>query len=213
MGVFRASLALVVAVVKASSQQTVENLILLQQHAALVGKSSFEEAEVSHGTVSSTHVGESAPLSESGYQFVASLKDDLEMKMYIHRLVQSEARYIAEEGKGDLNGLVPYYSGTQGVKNLASLKEELRNKPWVADGVGRTAAINEVGYQSVVAKKSKAHMKAFMRRILSQVNKKVDDEAALSGLVPYYNGEISVQDIESLKRELYSVPWGLPRTD
>lgn len=54
--------------------------------------------------------GNSAPLSDDGFLAVAKLKSDEDMKAFIHRLLSSEARYVADKGK--LNGFVGFYSGT-----------------------------------------------------------------------------------------------------
>merc|ERR1719183_464026 len=40
------------------------------------------------------------------------MKSDKEMKSFVYRILMSEARYATDEGR--LNGLVPFYSGTQG---------------------------------------------------------------------------------------------------
>lgn len=50
------------------------------------------------------------PLSEEGFSAVAKLKSDEDMKAFVHRLLSSEARYVAD--KGQLNGFVSFYSGT-----------------------------------------------------------------------------------------------------
>jgi hypothetical protein len=62
-------------------------------------------------------------LTEEGYQFVASMKDDKEMLAYINRVLTSEGR--VSTSPGDLSGLVPFYSGTKSVQSLNALKSEL----------------------------------------------------------------------------------------
>jgi len=177
---------------------------------------SFAEAE--HGYMSllqqyaqatSGDLGDKVPLSEKGYQLVAALKSDEEMKHFVHRLLEKEGRYVKEVA--ELNGLVPFYSGTQNVQNVENLKKELRSALWVAEGEGRTAPLNEVGYQKVAKLKSKSHMMAYSRRLLDGFLRKCSDEGALKGVVPYFNGEISVQSFEQLKKELLSAPWAVAR--
>jgi len=131
-------------------------------------------------------VGSSVPTTEKGYQLVAELKDDNEMKAFVYRLVEKEARFVKDAA--ELSGMLPFYSGTQGVQSFESLKKELRDVPWVVDGEGRNAALNEEGYQKVGKHKSRPHMMAFARRILDANFKKCSDEGALIGLVPYYDG-------------------------
>jgi len=154
------------------------------------------------------HVGLTAELTEAGYQLVAELRSNDEMKAFIHRVLEADGLYAAD--KGELNGLVKYYSGAHGpgrIQSLEALKQELRHSYWVNKGEGWTAALSEVGYQSVAGRSSRAHMTAFARRILNEEHKKIMDEAALAGLVPYHSGEISVQSFEKLKQDLLSADW------
>lgn len=165
----------------------------LQQQAGVAGK------------LAAVELGNSVAVSENGYQQVAAQKSDEEMKAFIHRVLAAEARYVSDVA--ELNGLVPFYSGTQNSQNLESLKEELRKAPWVAEGEGRTAPLNDFGYQKVASLKSNAHMMAFARRILNFHNKKCSDEGAFSGIVPYFSGAVSVQNFGQLSQELLSAPW------
>jgi len=86
------------------------NLVLIQQRAQYdgmqVGSIVHEQQSPGFGSIGST-----VPLTEKGYQTVASLKDDKEMKAFIHRVLEKEARYAKEPA--ELSGLVPFYSGTQ----------------------------------------------------------------------------------------------------
>jgi len=152
-------------------------------------------------------LGNSAPLSERGYQQIAAQRNDDEMKAFVHRVLAKEARYVKDVA--ELSGFVGFYSGTQGVQDLESLKKELRASPWVAEGEGRTAPLTDFGYQKVAKLKSNAHMMAFARRILNLNNKVCSDEGALIGLVPYYSGEVTVQSFDQLTRELLSAPWAV----
>lgn len=150
-------------------------------------------------------LGNSVPLSERGYQQIAAQRSDEEMKAFVHRVLAKEARYVKDVA--ELSGFVGFYSGTQGVQDLESLKRELRASPWVAEGEGRTAPLTDFGYQKVAKLKSNAHMMAFARRILNLNNKVCSDEGALIGLIPYYSGEVSAQSFDQLTRELLSAPW------
>ena len=70
----------------------------------------------------STGVGSAVPLTEKGYQLVADVKSDSEMKDFVFRVLEKEARYARDVA--ELSGLVPFYSGTQNVQSLESLKKE-----------------------------------------------------------------------------------------
>merc|ERR1719162_1055173 len=178
--------------------------MLLQTHAERLNSQSNAESKSDH-----TGVGSAVPLTEKGYQLVADVKNDNEMKDFVFRVLEKEARYARDAA--ELSGLVPFYSGTQNVQSLESLKTELRDAPWVADGEGRSAALNEEGYQKVAKRKSKPHMMAYARRILDDSFKKSSDEGALIGLMPYFDGEISVQSFGQLRSELLSAPWAVSR--
>merc|ERR1719222_965424 len=96
------------------------NLVLLQQRAEFVGAqtSAIEREQAA------PILGKSVPLSEKGYQTIAALNNDQEMKEFIHRVLEKEARYATEPA--ELNGLVPFYSGTHSVQSLDALKREIR---------------------------------------------------------------------------------------
>jgi hypothetical protein len=150
-------------------------------------------------------LGSTAPVTQRGYEQVAALKSDEEMKTFMRRLAAAEARVI--NGEGELNGVAPFYSGTVGTQDLARLQNELRHATWVAEGPGRTAPLSEPGYQVVAQLKSKENFMAFARRILDQANLKVADEGSFKGLVPYYDGETAIQSFEQLQHELTSAAW------
>lgn len=144
--------------------------------------------------------GHTAPLTEQGYLAVAALKSNDDMKAYIHRVCESEARYVQDIA--ELNGVVPYFSGEKAVQSLANLQSELRRASWVANGEGRTAALNQVGYEQVAKRNSSAHMTAFARRILDKLHVSVADEGAFKGLLMHHSGEVAVQSFDKLKQDL-----------
>lgn len=146
--------------------------------------------------------GSTAPLTEEGYQLVAKLKNDDEMKSFIHRLLESEARTVQDEA--GLNGVVPYHSGTKSVQTLDGLKAEIRDKErnsWVGKDIGRTAELSEEGYASVAERRSNVQMKEFIRRFVIAEFRTID-AATLNGLVPYHSGKISVQSFDKLKQDI-----------
>eukprot|EP00971_Amphidinium_carterae_P304618 6053410-Amphidinium_carterae.1 len=69
------------------------------------------------------------PLTEDGYQKVASLKDDVKMVHFIRRVCAAEVRRVVNED--GLSGFAPYFSGTTSVQSLEKMREEIRGAPWV----------------------------------------------------------------------------------
>jgi len=147
--------------------------------------------------------GKEAPLTEKGYQRVAQLRSNAEMKDFVIRLLAAEGRSV--EPQGWLNGLVPYYSGVVAVQSLAILKAELRSpkiRVWIDGGVGRTAPLTEAGYQEVAATKNSLQMKAFARRVVDADGQRIANEGALSALVPFHSGVEGVQSLAKLREDL-----------
>jgi hypothetical protein len=78
--------------------------------------------------------GSTAPLTEDGYQTVASLGSSLEMAEFAHRVANDlNFDVIKEEG---LKGMVPYYSGERTKSNLTALKNEMMKVSSKPDGTG-----------------------------------------------------------------------------
>merc|ERR1719491_308067 len=177
-------------------QEAVVNEVLLQAGAQKEGD---------------TGLGNTAPLTEEGYQQVADMKNNKEMKKFAHRILNSEARYVTNAA--ELTGAIHFYSGRMDVQDLATLKAELRKAWWTKAGEGRTAPLTEQGYQSVAKMKSEANMRAFVRRTLNAEKQTVSDEEAFFAVAPSYDGEVSTQSFEQLKTELLSAPWAAARSD
>lgn len=146
--------------------------------------------------------GATAPISEDGYQLVARLRSNDEMKVFIQRVLASEARTVQDDAA--LSGIVPFYSGVSAVQSLRFLQAEIRNKegsPWVGLDVGRTAPLSEEGYVAVAGRRSNVQMKEFVRRVAS-ANYMAVDTGAMNGLVPYHSGKISIQTFGNLVHDL-----------
>jgi hypothetical protein len=78
--------------------------------------------------------GSTAPLTEDGYQTVASLGSSLEMAEFAHRVANDmNFDVIKEEG---LKGMVPYYSGERTKSNFTALKNEMNKVSSKPDGTG-----------------------------------------------------------------------------
>jgi hypothetical protein len=78
--------------------------------------------------------GSTAPLTEEGYQTVASLGSSLEMAEFAHRVANDmNFDVIKEEG---LKGMVPYYSGERTKSNFTALRNEMTKVSSKPDGTG-----------------------------------------------------------------------------
>ena len=78
--------------------------------------------------------GSTAPLTEDGYQTVASLGSSLEMAEFAHRVANDLSfDVVKEEG---LKGMVPYYSGERTKSNFTALKNEMHKVSSKPDGTG-----------------------------------------------------------------------------
>jgi len=155
--------------------------------------------------------GETAPLNELGYELVAKMQKDDEMRAFIVRLLSTEARHVKDEF--GLHAMVPFFSGTKTTQDMKALKVELRDPKhdvWLADGVGRTADLSEEGYQKVAAQKSDVQMKAFIRRALVVNHMRINEEGGLSGFVPYYSGRfVKSQTYKALLEDLETATWAV----
>lgn len=155
--------------------------------------------------------GGTAPLNEVGYDLVAKMQSDDDMKIFIARLLSTEARHIKDEA--GLDAIVPLFSGTKSRQDMKALKAELRdhkNDAWLADGVGRSADLSEEGYQKVAAQKSDVQMKAFIRRAIVVNHMRINEEGGLSGFVPYYSGRfVEPKTYEAMLKDLETATWAV----
>lgn len=74
--------------------------------------------------------GTSASLTEDGYQLVASLKNDAEMGSYVRRLLANEGKQVRPGADSEVDGFVPYFSGTRSTQSLQLLRQQLRTVTW-----------------------------------------------------------------------------------
>jgi hypothetical protein len=159
-------------------------------------------------------VGKSASLDQSGYAQVAALKDDLEMKEYILRVVDKYDCKINEIG--GLMGIVPWFSGTTSTQNIGKLEDTLlfallsnTNKPWLSYKnsdhlTGDTAQLGFVGYVQVAAMRNDMEMKKFSRRVCKDMGVQIVDDGGFEGMVKYYSGTNNFQSYERLQSEIKS---------
>jgi len=71
-----------------------------------------------------------------------------------------------------------------------------------AKGLGKTADLDEKGYQSVAKLKDDHEMYNFIVRLIEEYDCKVEDDGGLQGFVPWFSGTSSVQSFEKLKDAL-----------
>lgn len=74
--------------------------------------------------------GGASAITEEGYQLVAALKSNDEMKVFIGRILESCGRRIRPGAEAELEELVPDFSGVRQVQTLASLEDVLLRAPW-----------------------------------------------------------------------------------
>lgn len=103
------------------------------------------------------HLALEAPLNEAGYQRVALLKNDGDMKTFIKRILAKLGYDVTDEGQ--LSGFSSYYSGTQAVQQYDKLEKELQVVPWVQKHPAKAQPVKAVEAKAALAKThaKKAH--------------------------------------------------------
>lgn len=76
-------------------------------------------------------LGSTAILGEDGIRQVALLKDHTQMSVFILRLIEKGGFEVKAGHMDDLNGLVPWYSGTLASQSFENLKIELAKAKWL----------------------------------------------------------------------------------
>jgi len=163
--------------------------------------------------------GRIASLDDSGYLWVAKTEDNKEMSTYIGRLIA--ALDLEVVNRGGFLGMVPFYSGQRSMQSYFALKQELLaiaamaggwlkdRKPQTTEFIqngkeftGVNAPLDEVGYQIIAKQKNHHSMKRFIRRTVKELGYFIGDEGGLSGFVPFFSGEIGVQNFSQLRLEI-----------
>lgn len=162
-----------------------------------------------------SHLGKSSTLSQAGYEKVASLKDDTEMKDFMERVIE---QYDCKVEKiGGLMGIVPWFSGTTLTQDMEKLENTLLNavlsegksESWIsfknsAQITGDSAQLSFVGYVQVAAIKSDEEMEKFGRRTCKDMGVKIVDDGGFTGMIKYYSGTDNFQSFERLQAEVKS---------
>lgn len=92
--------------------------------------------------------------------------------------------------------------------NISILYEALDMMSLIAGhnlGIGTSVNLDEQGYKEVAETKDPQQMEFFVRRIASQMGLRVREQGGLQGIIPFYDGENSVQTFEALHAELERV--------
>lgn len=148
--------------------------------------------------------GASAPLDQRGYAAVVELKNNTMMLRFVRRVAEHLDMTVKSEMS--MLGLIPWYSGIKGKKSLKGLEAELRRvsalpNGWLAPR-GKTAPLSNQGYNAVAALGSNLEMAEFARRVAEDQHLEVKSERGLKGLVPYYSGDRTRHDFDTLAAEL-----------
>jgi hypothetical protein len=170
-----------------------------------------------------------AALDEAGYLWVAKLGSDEQMEKYMRRLLDNLNLEVRDENA--FRGIVPHFSGTRTLQTFFALEQEILSTAalegsWLHEKLhrktavllqersisGRTAPLNERGYQSVATLKNNDAMKEFVRRAVADLGFHVANSGGLAGIVPFYSGERSTQSFAKLRADLVSAvrsrqPW------
>jgi len=187
-----------------ATRATPNGLLLCRAHPCSLG---LNEQDARRG------IGETALLNEDGYQKVVAVKDDVEMKKFIERVIKKfDCEVIEESG---LMGIVPWFSGTTAVQSMDLLEEALLfellslGKHWMhyknsAGVTGETAALDLNGYVVVACLQQEEEMKTFARRLCKQLGVKITDDSGFQGMIKFFSGAVGFQSLDKLKSEIQS---------
>jgi len=148
-----------------------------------------------------------ASLDQRGYKQIANLNSDVQMRIFMRRLLGKLGLKVSDET--EFRRVVPYYSGEKGVQTYAALIEEFEDPERSGhflepadDHPGASVALTEQGYQRVARTRSDEEMEKFMRRVIGSMSLKVASDAGLSGVVPWYSGTQRTQDFARMQEEI-----------
>jgi len=158
-------------------------------------------------------LGTTATTDEEGYEAVAKLKDDEEMKTFILRVIEDYDCHVNDEG--GLMGIIPWFSGTTAVQSLVKFEESLlfavlaNGERWIsyknsAGTTGTNAPLDLQGYMEVAIIRKDIEMQAFARRLAEHMGVKVTDEGGFAGMIKYHSGAAAFQSFDKLQSEIKS---------
>lgn len=160
-------------------------------------------------------VGTSAELSEDGYYSVATTKSNLEMTVFILRIVRDMGMQVVNEAQ--FNGIVPYYSGELGFQTYETLRKELEKLSkemcaWLVkenkeeedfETDGKSVPMTEAGYKAVAKMHSPIDMRDFAYRVLEDMHMQVTDKGGLMGFLPFHDCEQGAKTLKEMRNEIH----------
>jgi len=160
-------------------------------------------------------IGTSAELNEDGYYSVATTKSNLEMTVFILRIVRDMGMQVVREDQ--FNGIVPYYSGELGFQAYDTLRKELEKLSkemcaWLVkenkeeedfDSDGKSVPMNEAGYKAVAKMHSPIDMRDFAYRVLEDMHMQVTDKGGLMGFLPFHDCEQGAKTLKEMRNEIH----------
>jgi len=158
-------------------------------------------------------LGATAATDEAGYEAVAKLRDDEEMKTFILRVIEDYDCHVLDDD--GLMGIVPWFSGTTAVQGLDKLEESLlfavlaNGERWIsykntAGTTGADAPLNLEGYMEIAIIRDEPEMETFARRLAEQLGIEVTDEGGFAGMIKYHDGAVAFQSFDKLQDEIKS---------
>eukprot|EP00928_Gymnodinium_smaydae_P064575 TRINITY_DN4786_c0_g1_i2.p1 TRINITY_DN4786_c0_g1~~TRINITY_DN4786_c0_g1_i2.p1 ORF type:complete len:718 (+),score=169.05 TRINITY_DN4786_c0_g1_i2:1570-3723(+) len=131
--------------------------------------------------------GAVATLGETGYQEVAQVRSNVQMEMYVRRVIHAHGGFINSEG--DLLGVVPFYSGEKAVQSYDALMKELARATWLSGfsagaprwprGLGASERLRQRGYEKLVRLHDFREMKMYLQRVILLLCGRVGDAEGL----------------------------------
>lgn len=151
--------------------------------------------------------GQTASMDWRGYAAVVALKNDTEMEAFVRRKAAKLDMTVTSNQA--LRGFVPFFSGTRGSRPYGALETEMQKvcdgkKGWLSPR-GKTAPLDEDGYDIVAKLGSGSEMARYIKRVAEDLNYSVTSLKGLEGAVPYYSGERTRRSYAEMVTELKSV--------
>jgi len=150
--------------------------------------------------------GKTATLNDGGFEAVAGLKNEVQMRAFLRRVVSAMGREV--NNNAVIDTLAEQLAGVNAKNRFHDLRNLLRDPRFTSQGthnekvLAADLPLTEVGYQRLAMQRDNEQMKVFVKRILASEGRSVKDEGLLSGFVPYFSGVVGSRDLNSLRAEL-----------
>jgi hypothetical protein len=160
-------------------------------------------------------IGTTAPLDEVGYKEVANTKSNIEMSIFVLRVVRQHGMQVVDEDQ--FSGLIPYYSGDKSVQTFDTLEQEIQKITkamcaWIipdtetsnTDGEvdGKSVPLTEQGYYTIAKLRSPLDMRDFILRVIKDMDMTVVEKGGLMGFLPFHDCEHGAKTLKDMKEEL-----------